>query len=157
MSTLRTKLNSYKTLQTKNVTSVDDDISDFSGIPDGSVDLLEAGSVTDSNAISLILYATGDAAATVTQKIYGICDQGPPQLIASVVWTLGTATRATGVRWAGSVAITDTHMTTVGTADSGNNRVASVNFDTTGFRYIKSVFTAKSGTVTTTTCLYRGY
>lgn len=129
----------------------------YSSAPAGELDLLAAGDMTQDNRIAMILYATAIENATVTQKIYGRNEGGPPQLIASIVWTIGQALRGTGIRYADTVVITDTHLTAIEDADSGSNRVVSVLFDATGYRYIKTLFTAASSTITAVTCLYKGY
>jgi hypothetical protein len=131
-------------------------------VPSGAIDISKgAGGIeSESNGVILCVHATTAAEDdTVTQKIYGINVGGAPQLIASVVWTIGTA-RADGSTatflWAESAAVTSTHLTDISTA-SPTNGVGSISFDATGYRYIYGLFTADSGDPATVTCLYRGY
>jgi hypothetical protein len=159
---LTTRTGAWKTLgSVANVTTgADTDLAaatGYSAAPAGELDLLAAGDITQDNRLVLILYATADENATITQKIYGRNEGGPPQLIGSIVWTIGQAIRGTGIRYADTAVVTDTHLTAIETADSGNNRVVSVLFDATGYRYIKTLFTGSTNTITASTCLYRGY
>jgi len=147
--------------------AVDSDLSAATGFainnrPTGSVDLQDisgASKETEANAVTITLNATGAADGdTLTQKVYGISDGGPPQLICSIVWTIGTA-RADGSTatylWADTAVATDTHIATVKTADSGNDRVACVSFDATGYKYLYAPITAQTGDPTIVTSLFR--
>jgi hypothetical protein len=106
------------------------------------------GDQTNANALQLICYATSDATDTATMSLYGINDSGPPIRIGVIVWTFGAAVRSTGVQWAGTAVATDTHLTSITVADSGNDRVASVGFDAVGYKYIYAITTAQTGTPT---------
>lgn len=164
---LTTRMTSYKTLTTATSAEAGTNAALAAatgfgiGAPTGSVDLLYSGSDSYANAIVLIAKATGAANTdTATQYVYGVVDQGPPQLIASIVWTFGDA-RSDGATatslWADTAVVTATHITTVTVADSAANRVVSVQFDATGYRYIYSLFTAQTGSPTLMTSLYRAY
>jgi len=169
MPKLTTKMGPYKTLNTLADASaaVDTDLAAASGytiaVPSGAVDLLEshgAGKDTEANGVSIILHATGAANGdTLTQKIYGYADKGPAQLIASVVWTIGTArvVAATATHlWADDAAITSSHIATITEADGGgSDRVCSIEFDVTGYRYLYGLITAQTGGPTLVTSLYR--
>jgi len=168
MDALGTTMGSYRTLNTlaSATAAVDTDLAAATGYgigaPTGSVDLQAHGGaneVTTANAVSLVLNATGALATdTLTQKIYGITDQGPPQLIASIVWTMGTALAdgtTAGYLWAGTAVVTSTHASTIVAADSASNRVCSVSFDCTGFRYLYGLITAQTGDPLIITSLYR--
>ena len=168
---LLSKLLSYGTLNSlaSATAAVDTDLAAATGYavgaPAGSVDLLVergAGEETYANAPVLTLNATGAADGdTLTQKIYGIADSGPPQLIMSIVWTIGTA-RADGATatflWADTAVVTSTHATTIVVADGGgSNRVCSVFFDVTGYRHLKGYITAQTGDPVLITSNYRVY
>lgn len=171
-TTLSTRTGSSRTLDTLTDASnaVDTDLTAASGYNttaiSGELDLVKAaggGSDTYVNAISMILKAvTAADGDTLTQKLYGRVDSGPPQLVASIVWTIGTA-RTDGstatLLWADTAVVTSTHITTITVADGagGGNRVASVTFDVTGYRYLHSLITAQTGDPTLITVLYRYY
>lgn len=166
-SSLTTRAASYKTFHVvANLSTTPDTAltgAGFAiGVPTGSVDLLDepgAGEDTHANMISLLSHVvTGADNDTITQIVYGIAEQGPPQTIMSIVWTIGTAqvdATATNL-WAEHAVVTSFHPTaiTVGGVAAGNG-VGCVNFDATGFRYIFGLWTADSGDPTTTTSLYR--
>ena len=176
MSTLSTRMTSYRTLETLTdvasdglTNDLDDDLAAATGFAigpkTGEVDLLSAhgaGEETYSNRVVLVLHATGAAAEdTLTQKIYGRVDGGAPQLIASIVWTIGAA-RVDGSTatylWADTAVVTSTHFFDVLDADGdGSDRVCSVGFDAAGYRYLYSLITAQTGDPTIVTSLYRVY
>ena len=121
-----------------------------------------AGKHLKVNNFSIIVYATGAVDGdTVTEKIYGGAEAGPPQLIASVVWTIGTArpVAATATTlWADTAVVTSSHMKTITVADgAGSNRVCSVTFDLTGYRYVLGLWTADTGDPTSVYALYRSF
>ena len=166
---LTTRVMPYATLVTLTdaSTAVDTDLAAATGyntaVPSGSKDLPQtpgSGSDTYANFVSLILNATGAADGdTLTQKVYGVSVNGPPQLICSIVWTIGTA-RADGSTatylWADTAVSTSTHIKSQTVADgSGSNRVCSVTFDVMGYRYLYSLITAQTGDPTLITVLYR--
>lgn len=165
---LTTRVGSYRQLDTiadVNVTP-DTDLAAATGFFVGTVtdevDLLAAtggGKDTFVNAVSLILHvASGTNGDTVTQVLYGRSDGGPPQRIASVVWTIGLAqVDATSTNlWAETAVVTSSHSSTIGVEGAASDdRPGSITFDVSGFRYIKSFFTAETGAPTTVTCLYR--
>ncbi|HEG42603.1 hypothetical protein LCGC14_2244790 [marine sediment metagenome] len=168
-SVLETSIPAYRTFDTLVDASnaVDSDLAAATGFGIGAVtgeiDLATVAGVgkgVSANSIVLTLHAaTAADGDTLTQKIYGRSENGPPQLIASIVWTIGTA-RADGstatLLWADTAAVTDTHLTTIATADgAGSNRVVSVWVDLTGYRFLTSLITAQTGDPTTITVFYR--
>ena len=170
-ASLTTRMSSYRTFHSDvggDETDPADDVATgffpngIPGVGANYIDLLKmsgAGKDTGANAVQLILRVTGGAATdTVTQKIYGAVDGGPRQLIASVVWTIGTAqvdATATNL-WAHDAAVTSTHTKTITEGDGADSdRVCSIMFDCTGFRYLAGYFTADTGAPTSAVCLYR--
>lgn len=169
-SALATKTGSYKTLHTiaDVATTPDTDLAAATGYflaagpMSDAVDLVDNDGVagkTEANAVQLIMHATdatdGD---TLTQSIYGQADSGPPQLIASIVWTIGLAqVSATATElWADTAVVTSTHLKPVTVSDgAGGDSIASVSFDVTGFRYLKAFVTAETGDPVIITTLYR--
>ncbi len=165
-STLTTRMSSYRTLYTiDDINSPDTDLAAatgfFIGAISGEVDLLMSGTETYANTVSIILHATTAANGdTITQKIYGRVDSGPPQLITSIVWTIGLAqVNATATNlWADTAVAAANHITDITVADGGgSDRIVSVTFDATGYRYLKSYFTADTGNPELVTALYRYY
>ena len=169
MPDLTTGLSSYKTFHTiADIDTPDTDLAAatgyFIGKPTGAVDLQVldgAGKHLKVNSFSIIVHVTDGADTdTVTEKIYGAAEQGPPQLIASIVWTIGQAqVSATATElWAHGAAVTSTHMRTITVADGGSNdRICSVTFDLTGYRYVLGKWTADSGNPDIVTALYRSF
>lgn len=166
---LTTGLSSYKTFHTiADINTPDTDLAAatgyFPGKPTGAVDLQildGAGKHLKVNAFSIIVHVTvGTDGDTVTEKIYGAVEQGPPQLIASIIWTIGQAqVSATATElWADTATVTSTHMKTITVADgAGSNRICSVTFDLTGYRYVLGKWTADSGNPVIVTALYRSF
>ena len=169
---LTTALSSYKTFHTIadiNATQ-DSDLAAatgyFPGKPAGAVDLQVldgAGKHLKVNNFSIIVHATSAANGDdFTEKIYGAVEAGPPQLIASIQWTLGLAqVSATATElWADQAVVTSTHMKTITVADGagGGDRICSVTFDLTGYRYVLGLFTADStADAEIATALYRSF
>ena len=122
------------------------------GLPDPGTDALrpkdikalwsgEDGHSTEANGIILNCYATASANDTCEMALYGIADGGAPERIADIIWIFGTARHtSTTVLWADTVTITnDWHTTTLKASDSGNNFIAKLSFDTTGYRYLYAI------------------
>jgi hypothetical protein len=169
MGVLLTTVGAYQTFHSLADASsaVDTDLAAATGyangVPSGAVDLTGNSGIadkTEANSVSIIVDAvTAADGDTLTEKIYGIADGGPPQLIASILWTIGTArtdgSTATSLR-ADTAAVTSTHVKTPVVADgSGSGRVCSVSFDAFGFRHIFGLFTAQTGDPTVVTSRYR--
>lgn len=173
---LTTTLSSYKQLHQCAALASTPDVdlaaaTDFTiGIPTtlagvAAVDLHTldgAGKHLKVNNISIIVHATtAENGDTVTEKIYGGAEAGPPQLIASIVWTIGTARpiAATATTlWADTAVVTSAHMKTITVADGGgSDRVCSVTLDLTGYRYVLGLWTADTGDPATVTALYRTF
>lgn len=171
MATLTTGLSSYKTFHTiADINTLTDNalgVTDYyPGVrPTGAVDLqiLDAvGKHLKVNNISIIVHTTeGTNDDTLTELIYGQAEQGPPQLIASIVWKIGQAQVSATVTelWAQDATITSSHMRTITKADGGDNdRICSVTFDLTGYRYIIGRWTAETGSSPhLVTALYRSF
>ena len=165
---LTTRTSEYKTFHSiADIDTPDIDLAVATGfniaVPAGAINLTKAQSHdSQANAVSLIVHATAaDDADTVTQKIYGVSVAGAPQLIASVVWTIGLA-RADGTTatflWAEHAVVTDYHTTTIAVGGTpGGDGVGCISFDATGFQYIYGLWTADSGDPDIVTCLYRHY
>lgn len=166
-ASLTTRISSYRVLHT--ITDIDTPDTElaaatgfFIGVPSGAVDLLikaGAGYDTYANTVSLIVNETwGANGDTATQKLYGIAEGGPPQLIASIVWKFGLAqvdATATNL-WAETATVTSSHVTTITVCGAdGDDKVGSVTFDVAGFRYLYGLWTADSGDPNTVTCYYR--
>jgi len=171
MATLTTGLSSYRTLHSVTVinSAPDTDLAAatgyFIGKPSAAVDLWTldgAGKHLKINSISMIVHTTDGANGdTVTQKLYGAAENGPPQLIASIVWTIGLAqvdATATNL-WADQAVVTSTHMKTITVADGagGGDRICSVTLDLTGYRYILGLWTGDTGDPDLVTTLYRTF
>ena len=174
---LTTALSSYKTFHTiADLNSAQDTdlaaATDFTiGIPTtlagvAAVDLHTldgAGKHLKVNTFSIIIHSTEGANGDYfTEKIYGGAEAGPPQLIASIVWTLGTARVVAADAahlWADTAVVTSSHMKTITVADGGgSDRVCSVTLDLTGYRYVLGLFTAETTTAAhLVTALYRSF
>jgi hypothetical protein len=77
-------------------------------------------------------------------KLWGYTSSGPAELIAEISVTAGTSrvNDATTALYADTITVAnDYHLTDVAVQDSGNNRVAKLNFDTVGYRFIYCEFT----------------
>jgi hypothetical protein len=95
-------------------------------------------------------------------EIYGIADgaEAAPERIADLVWILGTARHtSTTVLWADTCTITaDYHPAGVTVADSGNNVIAKLEFDTSGYRYLYAIaYGTGTGAATVITVLMRPF
>jgi len=131
-------------------------------------DLLSAAWIEDpnetlANAVVLTCYATASADDTCEMEIYGIpsnAEDTAPERIADLVWIFGTA-RHTGstVLWAGTCSIAnDWHISGVTASDSGNNVIAKLDFDTTGYRYLYAIaYGTATGAATGITVQMRPY
>ena len=72
-------------------------------------------------------------------KLWGYTVNGPAEHICDFSAIIGTAhvDDFSTALYADTIVVTnDTHLTTVAVTDSGNNRVAKINFDTVGLSYI---------------------
>ncbi|HPB93864.1 MAG TPA: hypothetical protein P5033_09790 [Anaerohalosphaeraceae bacterium] len=146
--------------------------SDYSALTDfaigpkaGEIDLTRehgTGVITCANAVCLIVRARGASAGdTLTQDLYGRVDGGPVQKIARIVWQFGAA-RADGETsdylWAETATVESFHPTGIAVCGStGDSKVGSVLFDAVGYRYLSSLFTDYTGSLTEVECLYRVY
>jgi hypothetical protein len=151
---LRTRVGAYQTIHTTVTTATETSpaTTDFainSSDQTAAFDLMSlsdsVGGVTVANGMVVNVYATATAEDTCTVEYWGIADGGPLEKICSVAYVFGTAVRTTGVLWADTGVVTDTHTSTVkeggGTADD----VKRVMFDISGFRYVRCFVTARSG------------
>jgi hypothetical protein len=117
---------------------------------------------TKANGVVLTCYATGTDDNTIEMEIYGIADgdEAAPERIADLVWILGTARHtSTTILWADTCTITaDYHTSTVTKADSGNNVIAKLMFDTSGYRYLYAIaYGTATGAATNITVLMRSF
>jgi hypothetical protein len=117
---------------------------------------------TNANGVVLTCYATGTADDTIEMEIYGIADgaEAAPERIADLVWILGTARHtSTTVLWADTCTITsDFHTSEVVNADSGNNIIAKLLFDTAGYKYLYAIaYGTATGSATNITVLMRQF
>lgn len=123
-------------------------------------DLMGRDYSSATNAVELICYATASANDTTEMEIYGVSVDGPPVRICDVVWIYGTARHTSDtVLWADTCTITnDWHTAGVTASDSGNNVIAKLTFDVTGYRYLYAVAYGRSvGTATGITVLMRPF
>lgn len=117
-------------------------------LTEGAFDIMSvdrSGNETGANAAVIIVSATASDADTATIKFYGAADNGPLEAICSVDYIFGTAVKSTGILWADTGTITDTHITTIREGGLSSNDVKRISFDVTGFRYLKAYVTARSG------------
>lgn len=168
MATLTTGISSYRTLH-EIADTVDTDLVAAStfiiGKPSGAIDLHTldgAGKHLKVTNISMIAYATGTAnGEVVVSRVYGAAENGPPQLMCNISWTIGTArpVAATATTlWADTAAVTSSHMRTITVADGGgSDRVCSVTLDLTGYRYILGKWITDANDTDTIVCLYRTF
>ena len=147
------------------------------GVPDPGTDALrprdltstpwsESTGETNANAVILTCYATGTADNTVEMEIYGIADgdEAAPERIADLKWILGTARHtSTTVLWADTCTVTADYRafngaSALAAADSGNETIAKLMFDATGYRYLYAIAYGRAvGTATNITVLMRPY
>ncbi len=116
----------------------------------------QGGNESGINGVSLTCFATSSDNDDVTQSVYGIAEDGAPERVGSLLWTFGAAIRSAGVRWADSCVVTGTHITTIKVSDSGNDRIAKVSFDISGYRWLYIIaHTTTTGSPTGITVQYR--
>ncbi|HEB29187.1 MAG TPA: hypothetical protein ENI05_15785 [Porticoccus sp.] len=92
-----------------------------------------------ADAVEVIGYSTGSDTAddTALINIYGYSRTGPAfKILDATTFTLGTAVAPDSGLYAGVASGTDLHSTTVGTADSIDNGIVKVSFDTVGLKYL---------------------
>ena len=115
---------------------------------------------TKANYIVLTCYATANDNDTCEMDIYGIADGGAPERIASVIWIFGTARHTSStVLWADTCTVsTDSSIGGVTVSDSGNNFIAKLTFDLTGYRYLYAIaHGTATGAATDITVLMRPF
>lgn len=125
----------------------------------GPLDLRKYGySETSANAVEILAFATASDSDAFTVALYGWANgnTGPPEFIASLSFICGTAVKDTGILWAESCSVTDTHITTVKASAPATNDIVKVTFDATGYRYLQAiVHTRDTGTPTIITLILR--
>lgn len=92
-----------------------------------------------ADAVEIIAYSTVDDTAndTAVINIYGYSVNGPAlKIYDACTFTLGTAVAPDSGLYAGVASGTDLHTTTVGVADSVDNGITKLSFDTTGLKYL---------------------
>lgn len=120
---------------------------------------------TNANGVILTCFATASANNTCEMALYGIADGGgAPERIADIIWIFGTARHtSTTILWADTCTVTSDHHTGNGgsglaAADNGNNMIAKLRFDTTGYRYIYAIaHGTATGAATNITVIMRPY
>ena len=117
------------------------------------------GGSTESNGIVLTCFATASDNDTCEMALYGISEGGAPERIADIIWIFGPAVRSTGVLWADTCTITTDHsIASVTASDSGNEFIAKLMFDTTGYRYLYAIAHGRAtGAATNITVMMRPY
>jgi len=115
-----------------------------------------------ANNIQLIFAhgnGTGDADGTTSVfELWGQNIGGARQAICTVALTGGKAELVAGTddnTWVDTAVVTSYHPTTITTADSAADRIVSVSFDITGFRYLQGLFTGAGSTAVIATAYYR--
>jgi hypothetical protein len=108
-----------------------------------------------ANAVEIIFGGTNAENETFSFGIFGYANNnGPAELICTGTGILGaqdivkypeTAVAVTGW-WADTLVVTSYHPTTIIVADSGNDRVAKLCFDTIGYKYLKCYIYDADGT-----------
>lgn len=122
-------------------------------------DLAKFGSpYSDATMIELLCFATCNDDDDVEISFYGFApgNTGPPEFIGEILFTFGTALKATGIRWADAAAVTDKHLETIKVEDENAERPCKVLFDALGYRYIYGIaHTITTGAATVITVLIR--
>jgi hypothetical protein len=151
--TLKTVMSSYVAVETT-VGTATESIPATTGFVvaqggiSGGYDLWKLDPVEDAsnvNMLSIIVSATASNGNTGTIAFFGAVDGGPPEYICTVDYIFGTATRSSGVLWADTATVTSYHTTTIQQGGAVDNDIKRLNFDFTGFRFIKAYVTARSG------------
>lgn len=134
---------------------------DFANIPSGAIQLRvrDDGLGHGGNGIE-VTFCGGDAANdTFTYKLYGWRRiNGMARMIATGTGTLGTqavvlyphdSSTATSIFWADTLTVTERWTASVESSDTtGNNEVASLQFDFTGYEWLYCEITNADGTST---------
>ncbi len=121
-------------------------------------DLMKSRDESEFNSVELVCYATADNNDDCTMSLYGVAIGGAPERIGSLVWTFGAAKVVSGTSvWADTVAVANTHAVSPAVTDNGADRIAKVNYDLTGYRYLYGIVHSQTGSPTTITVLMRGY
>jgi len=150
MPPLKTKLSSYTIIESTSGTDTESIPATTGFVPaeggiSGGYDFQDLGTpdgLTEVNMLSIIVYGTGSADETATIAFFAAVDGGPPEYICTVDYIFGTGTQATGVLWADTATVTSYHTTTIQEGGATANDIKRLNFDFTGFRYIKAFVTA---------------
>lgn len=143
----------------ENATTIDlTSEGDFANIPSGAVQIKTADDGTQSgvNAIEVIFCGGDTANETFTYTIWAWRERnGAARKVATGTGTLGTqavvkyphdASTATSKFWADTLSCTDNWLKDVTSSDaSGDNNIASVQFDLCGYEYIYVEITNAAG------------
>ncbi|KKM24378.1 hypothetical protein LCGC14_1605700 [marine sediment metagenome] len=158
MAATTTRITSYQAIDTQTSQTNETDLTgnDFvitRNTATDDIDLLKtdgAGKVTYAANLEFVFSAgsaTNPNNATGTVIIYGAADYGPWERITSLAVTVGTASATLStteaIRWVDTLTRTDIASTTV--LDSGNNRMARLNFVNPGYRFLRVLWTEKTG------------
>lgn len=90
-----------------------------------------------TDAVEVHVYSNGAATANDSAliNIYAYGEDGPAMRVYDAcTFTLGTAVAPGSGLYADTISGTDYHVTNVTVADSGNNAIAKLQFDTIGYR-----------------------
>jgi hypothetical protein len=151
MTMLRTIQTSYEKLRGADITGSEPTITDFKSsarvVDDGDVSTKWFELTEETNGAEIIPYqqdATSNKNATM--QFWGRArHNGPAQFIAEISGTIGTASiinDTTALAWDTMNIVLDGRPVNIAVADAtGNNRPASITFDTMGLRYIKPIWT----------------
>jgi len=150
---LRTTMGSYRTIQTTvdDATETSPATTDFairSSDQTAAFDLMNMGGAsgqTSANALVVIVSAEAVENDTCTIEYWGIADGGPLEKICTISYIFGTAVRSTGILWADTATVTDSHTSIIKDGGANDDDVARTQWDMTGFRYIRPYVTAQSG------------
>ncbi len=153
--TLKTRLSSYTAIETTSGTDTEAIPTTTGFFPaeggiSGGYDLQDLGTPdgrTEVNMLSIIVSGTQTSDNdTATIKFFGAVDGGPPEAICAVDYIWGTAQYSSAtITWADVATVTSYHTTTIQEGGIASNDIKRLNFDMTGFRFIKAYVTARSG------------
>ena len=80
-------------------------------------------------------------------QLFGYAQGGPAEKICDITGLFGTANLgdSTKALYADTLTVTSTHIRTVTTSDSGNNRIAKITWDNAGHKFLIGMFYDISG------------
>lgn len=137
----RTLIQDFRTLTLAAVdaTPLDGSTSGRTYLSTDRLALYTVNLLKETDAVEIIGYSTGSDTAddTALINIFGYSKNGPAvKAYDACTFTLGTAVAPDSGLYAGVASGTDLHVTTVGVADSVDNGIVKITFDTVGLRYL---------------------